>query len=174
MPDLISTGVALFLSWLFAQAALHKFRAPEGYRQLIAVYLETDTVSRATVWLIACVELALALMLLLPVSRHAGLAGSALMLLGYSGLMALQLLRGRKNIQCGCAGPASTTTITPALVARNIICVLLALWAMVPAMAAATSVLSMGLSIFIAVFSILIYLSSEQMISNAQQMAGGH
>jgi len=173
LPDLIGTGLALFLAWLFAQAAIHKFRAPEVYRQLVAVYLDTAAVGRSTVWMIASVELALALMLLLPISRYAGLAGSALMLLAYSGLMALQLLRGRKDIQCGCAGPASTATITPSLVVRNLVCCLLALAAMAPAVVVSPGLIGAGMSGFIAAFSILIYLSSEQMISNAQQMARG-
>ena len=173
LPDLISLGLAWFLAWLFAQAAIHKFSAPGVYRQLVAVYLETAMVGRSAVWLIASLELTVALLLLLPISRQAGLAGSALMLLAYSGLMGLQLARGRVDLQCGCAGPASNTTITPSLVARNLICVLLALLAMAPATVVTIGVLSTGLSIFIAVFSILTYLSSEQMISNAQQMAGG-
>ncbi|MBE9537526.1 MAG: hypothetical protein IMF06_00510 [Proteobacteria bacterium] len=172
MPDLLGIGMALFLAWLFAQAAIHKLRAPNVYRRLIAVYLEADTVGRPVVWLIASVELILAVLLLLPVSRHTGLAGSAFVLFAYAGLMAMQLARGRHDLQCGCAGPASTATVTPALVIRNSVCAFLALLALAPAVDVAPSAIGTGLTLFITIFSILIYLSSEQMISNAQQMTG--
>jgi len=173
LPDLISIGLAWFLAWLFAQAAIHKFRAPDDYRRLVAAYLGKSSISRFTIGLIAAVELTVAALLLLPMSREVGLVGSTLMLLAYSGLMGLQLARGRLDLQCGCAGPASTTNITPSLVFRNFICVSLALIAMAPATVVTTGLFSAGLSIFIAVFLMLIYLGSEQMISNAQQMAGG-
>ncbi len=172
VPDLLGVGLALFLAWLFAQAAIHKLRAPDVYRRLVAAYLEADTVGRPVVWLLGLAELTLAILLVLPVSRQIGLATSAFVLLAYAGLMAMQLVRGRRDLQCGCAGPASATTVTPSLVMRNIICAFLALLALLPAVDVAPAVPAMGLSLFIAIFSTLIYLSSEQMIGNAQQMAG--
>jgi len=172
LPDLISIGLAWFLAWLFAAAALHKFRAPDDYRELLGAYLPGLPSSRVFVWLPASLELGLALLLLLPQLRSVGLAGGALLLLAYAGLMGLQLARGNTDLKCGCAGAASSTTVSPVLVVRNLVCALLALAALAPSVLVSAGLAGMVLSIFIAVFSVVIYLSTEQIISNAQQIAG--
>ncbi len=57
-------------------------------------------------------------------------------------------------------------------VVRNLVCAALALLALVAPVAPTFGALPWVLSLFIAAFSILVYLSSEQMISNSQQIAG--
>ena len=172
MPDLITIGLAWFLAWLFAAAGLHKFRAPDFYRQLLGAYLSAIPSSRISVWLLASLELGLALLLLSPQLRSVGLAGSALLLLAYAGLMGQQLARGTTDLKCGCAGAASSTTVSPALVVRNLVCASLALAALAPSVLSSAGATGIALSFFIAVFIAVIYLSSEQLINNAQQIAG--
>lgn len=172
MPDLIVVGIALFLSWLFGSAALHKWRNVGHYRQLMARYLNGAGVSGVQVRLVAMVELTCVLLLLVPVTRQAGLLVAAVLLLSYAALMGLQLARGRADMKCGCAGPASDVTISPALVARNSITAVLAAGAMLPSASIEAGVAGIGLALFVAVFTTLLYLGSEQLIVNAQQMAG--
>ena len=172
MPDLIALGIALFLSWLFGSAAVHKARNLEHYRQLMARYLNGRPVSASSVWLIAAVEMSSAAMLLLPQTRPTGLLVAALLLLAYAALMGLQLARGRADMKCGCAGPASDMTISPALIVRNLVCAALALVASMPVISVEAGLAGIGLGLFVAVFTTLIYLGSEQLIANAQQMAG--
>ena len=86
--------------------------------------------------------------------------------------MASQILRGQADMACGCAGPDSRLGISWALVVRNGICAALALLAVTAAGAADGGWVGLGLSLFVAVFAALVYETSEQLISNAQWMAG--
>ena len=172
MPDLIAMGVGWFLAWLFGTAALHKARNIAHYQRLMGKYLNDSPVAPVFVWLVAAVEMSLAIAMLLPQTQRTGLVATALLLIAYAGLMSLQLARGRADMKCGCAGPASDTTISPALVLRNLACAALALVAMAPNVSVDAGVAGVGLALFVASFAALAYLGSEQLIANAQHMAG--
>ncbi len=172
IPEAVGIGLAWFLAWLFAQAAWHKWGAVDFYLQLMRRYLGALPGGRLAVWLIGALEAATALSLLLPQTREYGLVTAAALLLAYAGLMALQLVRGRADMQCGCAGPDSQLGISWALVLRNGVCAALALLPL----GISTGVLpqgwaGVGLAAFVAVFAMLVYLTAEQIISNAQWMA---
>lgn len=171
LSGLIGNGLAWFLLWLFAQAAFHKFGAPQYYRRLMTRYVGGPG-GGVAVWLVAALEAGIALSLLLPQWRATGLAAAAGLLLVYAGLMARQVLRGESGMQCGCAGPDSQLGVSWALVIRNGICAGLALLAMSSGGATAAGWAGVGLSLFVAVFAALVYATSEQLISNAQWMAG--
>lgn len=172
VPDLVATGVAWFLAWLLGSAAFHKARNIEQYQRLMGKYLNDSAVGSVFVWLVAAVELCMTLAMLLPQTRWAGLAAAALLLIAYAGMMGVQLAKGRADMKCGCAGPASDTTISPTLVLRNLACAALALVAMSPTISVDSSAAGTGLALFVATFAALTYLGSEQLIANAQQMAG--
>lgn len=171
MPAIISDGVTWFLVCLFVQAAWHKLGAPQFYRRLMIAY-----VGRAgggiVVWLVALLEGYIALSLLLPESRAAGLAAAAGLLLAYGGLMAGQILRGESGMQCGCAGPDSQLGVSWALVIRNGVCAGLALLAMTAGGTVNAGWIGLLISLLVALFALLVYETCEQLISNAQWMAG--
>lgn len=168
MSAILGTGLAWFCVWLFAQAALHKLFSHQYYRGLMVRYVG-DIGSGVAVWLIAALETFIVLMLILPQWRVAGLAAAAVMLVFYAALMITQLVRGEAGMQCGCAGPASSLEISWALVVRNGVCAGLAILAMSSGSALPDGLLGVCLSGFVALFTVLVYLSSEQNISNAQQ-----
>jgi hypothetical protein len=173
MPDLISSGLALFFAWLFAVAGVHKLRSPGYYVDLMSSYLpSTSSSSALLIRFVAAIELSIAALLLLPQSRVVGLLGCALLLSIYAFVMVLQIRRGMSDMACGCAGPASTLTVSPALVVRNVLCAALALFALGGTATVAAGLTGYGLSAFIASFMIILYLCSDQLIANAQQMAG--
>jgi hypothetical protein len=172
LPDLIAMGVAWFLAWLLGTAAIHKARNAEHYQRLMSKYLNDLSVGPVLVWLLVAVELSLAVAMLLPQTQWLGLVGTALLLVAYASLMGMQLARGRADMKCGCAGPASDTTISPTLVLRNLACAVLALLATTPTISMDAGVAGIGLALFVAAFAALIYLGSEQLIANGQQMAG--
>ena len=171
MPAPITTGVALFLCWIFGAAAVHKLRALDYYARLVSAYLPAPGLARMAVPTIAVFELCVALALLLPAWRSLGLAIAAVVLVGYAISMAWQYLRGRADLECGCSGPASTVTVGPALILRNLVCASLA-GSLVFAGSAPLGVLGMVLAMFLALFLVFVYLCSDQIIANAQAMAG--
>ena len=161
-----------FLAWLFALAAAHKFRASLYYRDLLSSYFDSINIGAAGVRLVASAEFIVAGLLLLPQTRYAGLAAGAVILVFYALMMALQVKRGRDDIACGCAGPASMLTVSPALVARNLLCATLAVFAFAGSLALPLGVSAYALSFGIAGFMIVLYMCSDQLIANAQLMAG--
>ena len=172
MPEAVSTGIGLFLAWLFAVAAVHKLRSPAYYEGLVSVYIPARTASRVMVLLVGLAELLVVVSLLVPALRTAGFLGAAAVLTGYAVMMAWQYGRGRSDLQCGCAGPDSALTVGPALIVRNLGCAGFALLAMVSSVSLPASLGSAALALVIGVFLITVYLCSDQIIANAQAMAG--
>lgn len=126
LPLVFATALAL----LFGMAAQHKLGLLKNKRfaaQLQAYQLLPEVMvapaARALPWL----ELAVAFCLLIPQTRPAAaLLGAALLLL-YAAAMAVNLLRGLKDIDCGCGD--APQKLSWFIVARNI---LLALFALLP------------------------------------------
>jgi hypothetical protein len=123
---ILRAGLAL----LFFSAAAHKLRDRASFGAALAAYelLPAALVDGATVAIIG-LELALAAGILLE--RVTGVA-AALVLAGYTTAIAINLWRGRRDIACGCAGPAAATRLSPGLVARNLALIGLALLAALP------------------------------------------
>lgn len=189
MPEVISDGLSWFFAWLFAIASLHKLANQAYYRDLLAEWLPNIPNFFFITYMMALVEIIIVLMLLVPAGYFfaegdIGLMSAAVLLVIYALFMNAQLAQGRRNIQCGCAGPATGVLISPALIARNLVCSALALVALIPTTSAIENIATVGsavnlielasrsLSLAIAVFLIAVYLVSEQMIVNMQRLAG--
>lgn len=168
---MIVTGLAWFLAWLFARAALHKLRAVDYYRVLIGRYLGTAG-SAPAVYLLAVVESVVAVLLVLPHLQRLGLVLAALFLLFYGALMALKILFGGADMQCGCSGPDSPLQLSWALVLRNLVCAGLASLALARVSIPASDWLHWPGSFGVALIAATAYLFCEALISNAQFMAG--
>jgi len=109
------------LSLLFGTAAAHKLRDVGSFRRALEGYqlLPPLWAVPAGAALIA-VELGVALAFWLPpLSASAAMAAAALLLV-YAGAMAVNLRRGRRDVDCGCFGPARRRPISSTLVARNV------------------------------------------------------
>jgi hypothetical protein len=113
-------ALRLALAAVLLQAAAHKLRSVAGFAAAIAAYrLLPERLSLAAAAMFAATELAIGGALLLPSSGPLpALAAGALVAL-YSLAMAVNLARGRREIDCGCAGPAAPQPLHGALLARN-------------------------------------------------------
>jgi hypothetical protein len=173
MPEFIVISIALFLAWLFATAGLQKLRAPIWYAGLISRYLDLQKLSRTLVVVIAISELACAILLLVNETRVLGLVFAAGLLVVYAALMMVQLQRGRADMNCGCAGPASDTSISPGLVYRNLVCAGLAVVAAaLPLQGGVWSLSLLVTSGLVSLFMALVYVACEQLIANSQRFSG--
>jgi hypothetical protein len=121
---------ALALLWL--GSARHKLRDPARFRAALAGYrlVPAAAVPAAAAGAVA-LELALALALLAPVAGAAAALASAALLALYALAIAVNLLRGRRGIDCGCG--AHPQALGPHLLARNAVLIALALAAALPA-----------------------------------------
>src|SRR5262245_2612191 len=133
MDPVLDATLRTALALLFVVAAAHKLRDLSRFRATIAEYriLPTGLAAPAAALVVAA-ELGVATALVLPAGRSIGLAGAAGLLAMYGAAIAVNLVRGRRHIDCGCAGPAARRPISGWLVARNAVVVTAALAGLVP------------------------------------------
>ena len=115
--DLVLRGT---LAIVLVLAALHKLRDRATFEGQLGGYdlLPASLVHPAS-RAIPLTELAVALFLLAR-SEHAALCG-VLLFVGYGAAMAINLVRGRREIACGCGGADGRQQLHPALVIRNLL-----------------------------------------------------
>ncbi|MSR01539.1 MAG: methylamine utilization protein MauE [Gemmatimonadetes bacterium] len=112
--------VALSLGLLLGAAALHKLREPARFRSALAGYriLPEGALGLAGIVVIGT-ELGSTVLLVLPATRPLGGGLAATLLAGYGAAIALNLLRGRTRIDCGCLGFGTSERIAWWMVGRN-------------------------------------------------------
>jgi len=112
--------IALGLALLFAGAAWHKRAAGARFAAQMGAYgLVPAAVLRPVASTLPWIELATAVALVVPATRPAAAVGVLLLLVAYASAMLVNLLRGRRDIDCGCGGPAQP--LSYGLVLRNLI-----------------------------------------------------
>lgn len=105
---------------LFGSAAAHKLRAlPEFAGSLAAYRVLPGVFARRWAWIVPCVEAAIALAIVLPRWRVFGALAGCALLISYAAAIALNLARGRSDLDCGCGGPGSRRPIGTWMVWRN-------------------------------------------------------
>jgi hypothetical protein len=111
---------------LFGSACAHKLRDLETFGATLAQYrvLPGSLVSPAAL-LLPILEGLIAVGLLIGSIREpASLVGAAL-LATYAAAMGLNLLRGRRQLECGCLGPRGGGVVSASLVCRNVLMALI-------------------------------------------------
>jgi hypothetical protein len=120
-PALALTA-ALLLASIFAAAAAAKLRALDRFEGVVRNYqLVPEALVRPVALGLPVVKLAAALGLIVPVTRPLAAALSVLLLLVFAAAMAVNLRRGRDDIDCGCHLGLLKQRISWALVARNLL-----------------------------------------------------
>jgi uncharacterized membrane protein YphA (DoxX/SURF4 family) len=127
---LLTAIAILLLSYLFVVGALQKLAHTAYFRQVITDYqILPRTWSPLLARTLPLVELGAGLALLIPASRTTALGAVTLLLGAYSAAIALNIVRGRRDIDCGCAGPGQEQTLSGWLLGRNAVLITLALLA---------------------------------------------
>ena len=115
---LIIGGIAI----LFASAGVHKLRDLVHFTAIFAAYrLLPDEPARRLAGLIPCLELAVGAALLWTPSRRLGVASGIVLLIAYALALSLNLLRGRRDFECGCGAARDSRVISAWMVWRNLI-----------------------------------------------------
>lgn len=133
MDPVIDATLRVALTLLFLASAGHKLRDLGRFRATLADYrLLPDALAPAGAVLVVGAETALAAALVAPALRVPGLLSAAGLFLVYGAAIAINLARGRRHIDCGCAGAAGRRPISAWLVARNALLAATALGGLVP------------------------------------------
>ena len=128
LVTLLATISTLLLSYLFVVGGWHKL-ADASYFQGVITDYQILPMSWSP-WLarsLPLVELGAGIGLLIPALRIPALIVVTLLLTGYSAAIALNILRGRRDLDCGCAGPGQAQTISGWMLGRNLLLITLAL-----------------------------------------------
>jgi hypothetical protein len=132
--SLIATISTLLLSYLFVVGALQKLADASYFQQVITDYqILPATLSPLLARALPLIELGAGVALLIPLTRFAALGTVTVLLSSYSIAIAINIARGRRDIDCGCAGPGQEQTLSSWLLGRNGLLILLALSAMAAA-----------------------------------------
>jgi uncharacterized membrane protein YphA (DoxX/SURF4 family) len=161
--------IRLFLSVILIRAALHKFRDRKNFEAELKAYqlLPESFLSIAAVVLFFTE--ALTALMLLNVDWKFPVLIAAFLLFTYSLAMAINLLKGRIDIDCGCTGPSGAKkTISWPLVFRNLVLVFLALLCVTPQATPSVSGPEQFMILAGTAVSLLLYETIEQAIANAQ------
>jgi hypothetical protein len=133
MDPVVDTTLRAALALLFLVAAGHKLRDLGRFRATLAEYRLLPAVLTAPgAAAVVAAELAVAAALAGPTVRRSGLVAAAVVLLVYAAAVGINLARGRRDLDCGCAGPAVRRPISAWLVARNVVLAAAALAGLAP------------------------------------------
>jgi Methylamine utilisation protein MauE len=132
MDPLITIIISISMSLLFGIAAVHKLRAVAVFRAAMDEYqLIPRQLSGPVAIFLIVTELLAATLVLIPPARAPGFVVMAGLLFIYTTGISINLLRGRRDIDCGCSGPASRHELSGWLVSRNLILLVLVLLSLV-------------------------------------------
>jgi hypothetical protein len=156
------------LSLLLLGAAIHKLRDLRTFRATLAEYrlLPVAAVSAGAAG-VAGAEVLLAVGL--HVAPREALVGTAALLIVYAGAIAINLARGRRDLDCGCGGPRRT--ISGKLVARNTMLAALAVVGLLPPSPRPITWLDAITIVAATVFAAATYATVDRMIADAPALA---
>jgi uncharacterized membrane protein len=119
---------ALVLAAIFAATGIAKLWAIEAFAAVIENYrILPGALVPAVARILPLVELAGAIGLVLPTTRTLGAAVAAVLLVVFAAAIALNLHRGRRDIDCGCFIGLLRQKLSWPLVARNLVLASMAL-----------------------------------------------
>ena len=166
----IALTARLVLIGVFGFALFHKLRAPGAFVAALANYrLVPNALTSVAATIVITAELAT--VLALATGSLIGVAAAEALLAIYAAAMAVNIARGRRDIDCGCSGPGLRQSLSGWLVVRNVAIIAVTL----PAFAGVTRrtlgiIDGFSIAAALAAFSLL-YLSGNQLAAVAQRYA---
>lgn len=170
IDPVISLVIAVSLSALLFMAAQHKFSDPLRFQAQLAAYslLPAPTVpvmARLLPW----VEALVFVTLLLPSTRSTAAVMAAGLFGVYAAAMAVNLLRGRHDIDCGCGGPPQALSWW--LVLRNLVLAGFALMLVLPVAGRTPGWGDLVPFLLLTVLLAMLYQAVGQLVSNQSAMS---
>lgn len=171
MPTIDSTiswTLSLTLALVFGASATIKFVDFSEFRGALENYrIVPDELSLPLAAIVSITELGCAIGLLFP-RFHAVAAMLLIVLLAiFTAAIAINMMRGRLYIDCGCFGPMLRQPLSKWLLARNGILMLLGALALIPNDARAISVLDVVTITMGASTLVLLYGAANYLLANA-------
>lgn len=172
----INLTIATSLALLLAAAAAHKLAGFRSFAATLGDYrLLPAPLATAFSAVMIIVEMAIACGLLIPALRATAAVSAAALFITYGAAIAVNIARGRVDIDCGCSFGRSADRLSFALIWRNALLAAAALVAAAPASARALGAFDLAASALFVVAAAAFYLTIEALRANAVQFdAMGH
>ena len=153
---------------IFAASGALKFYDVESFRGAVTNYrLIPEWMATPFAWIAPVIECAAALGLLLrPIRASAALVLIVLLTI-FTGAIAINLARGRTDIDCGCFGPALRQRLSAWLLLRNGALFALLALALAPTVARAMNLLDFATVAMAAATIVVLYTAANYLIANA-------
>ncbi|ROO29352.1 MauE/DoxX family redox-associated membrane protein [Salinisphaera orenii] len=168
---IVGLSLSLFLAVILLSAASHKLRARHRFARQIEDYalLPKWTIGAAS-RLLPIAEVLVALALLVPALRPVGAIAAAVLLAVYTAAITINLIRGRRDIDCGCSGPGLERPLGVPLIVRN--AVLLAMAGLVALPASDAALHGFGLFLIVACVAagLILYTATEGLLANQPRL----
>jgi uncharacterized membrane protein YphA (DoxX/SURF4 family) len=124
IDPVVSVSLRGLLALLFVVAGWHKLSDTERFAAMLRAYrLMPDSLARPLALGLPLAEIVVGALLVLPWTTAGAIGGGALLAL-YSLAISVNLMRGRRAIDCGCFGSASNVPLSGALLLRNAILII--------------------------------------------------
>lgn len=171
LADPAAAGIVVgVVALVLLGAAWHKLSEPNAFLSALAAYRIVpasvlDPIAKAVPW----TEIVIAAGLLVPVTRVGALFAAAALFLTYGAAIAINLLRGRSYIDCGCGGAAHP--LSWGLVVRNTVLAAAALAVTTPTSDRAFDWLD-AVTLVAGVLAFYVaYLMADELLRQASRMA---
>jgi hypothetical protein len=172
MDPALTWTLAVALAMLFSASAAMKFADLSQFAAALDNYriLPRMLVTPAA-WTIPTLETIAAIGLLVPATRGDACLLIATLLATFTAAIAINLARGRREIDCGCFGPALRQTLSGWLIARNaILLAAVAVFAM-PAQVRPLKPVDFITIVFGATTLMVLYVSMNYLLANAPRIS---
>jgi len=167
IDPVISWIIALTLIQIFASAVWHKIQDLHNFSRVLVNYQLLPGADKKSVALsLVALEALVVILLVATSTRAAGAAIAIFLLLSYACAMAINLIRNRSHLDCGCHFGKDKKSISWALVQRNIALIALTCVLFILPESRAFNWLDMGSIIFGFITCSLIYISANALCQN--------
>lgn len=170
----------LFLQFLlalvFAGAAISKIQNTDEFHGVVRNFrLVPEPLDGIVAFVLPWMELAIAASLLTGIATHLSAAAAGVLLLVFAGAIAINIFRGRTEIDCGCFRQGMRQRLSWALVARNMVLCAGAFWlAAQPAWLVPLGALDIIVAALAALAVLLIYLCANELAGLRQLSLANH
>lgn len=164
VDPVFSWVIALSVAFLFAAAVTHKLRDWTRFREVVRNYqLLPHGLVPVVATLLAALELCSVFLILPIATRPIGALLAAGLLAGYATAIAINLGRGRVNLDCGCLGMSRRQAVRWWMVGRNFTIAALAMIAGLPTVLRELSALD-GVTIVCATISLAFLYTAQDLL----------
>jgi len=161
LPLVISTSLAL----LFFMAARHKLGDNRRFEAQLAAYqIVPNPLLRISAKTLPWIEMSLVFLLLIPFTRAFAASIAATLLVVYALAMAVNLSRGRSEIDCGCGDKPQTLSVM--LLVRNAVLAAGSLLLVVPVIERAITTTDLVFVVLFTAVLAMVYLMVELLVRN--------